>query len=275
MKISFFTICIIVSCTIHAQNQIFIKSKNSNQAVSYANIWESNKIFTSSDSLGSFYVDEKHLNSKFKISAVGYKTIDNIDVNDKKTIFLDDEIVVLKEVTISKILNSKNFKIGKIKNGDVGIVSEMNKKTGQIGKFFMNNSKEKLFLNKFKFKTLCSNENRVVNILIYSVGNNGTPNEIINNENIVCHLKKGHNTSEVDLSYLKIEFPVEGLFIVVDYIFIEQNKVYGETNKNWYFYEPSLDAVQTNQYTDTWYDDGNEWKKNNKYSISFQLIVTN
>lgn len=275
MRSIFILLSIFLCFTIQGQNQIFIKSKNSNQPIPYANIWESNKIFTSSDSLGSFFLNGKHLNSKFKVSAVGYKTMDSIIINNKKTIYLEEDITELKEISISKRINNKNLKIGKVKNGDFGIVSEMNKETGQIGKFFVKNSSEKLFLDKFKFKALCSSKNRIVNILIYSVGNNGEPKEIINTENIVCKLKKGHNTNEVDLSNLKIEFPVEGVFIVVNYLFLEQNKVYGEKNKNWYCYEPSLDAVSVNQYTDTWYDDGNEWKKNNKYSISFQLVVTN
>ena len=109
----------------------------------------------------------------------------------------------------------------------------MNRETSQIGKFFVNNSSEKLFLDRFRFKTNCSSKNRIVNILIYSVGDNGEPNEIINTENIVCKLKKGYNTNEVDLRDLKIEFPVEVVFIVVNYLFLEQNKVYGEKNKNW------------------------------------------
>ena len=275
MRSIFILLTIFVCFTIQGQNQIFIKSKNTNQPIPYANIWESNKIFTSSDSFGSFFIGEKYLNSKFKVSAVGYKTMDSININDRNTIYLEEDIIELKEISVSKRINSKNFKIGKVKNGDIGIVAEMNRETSQIGKFFVNNSSEKLFLDRFRFKTNCSSKNQIVNILIYSVGDNGEPNEIINTENIVCKLKKGYNTNEVDLRDLKIEFPVEGVFIVVNYLFLEQNKVYGEKNKNWYYYEPSLDALLVNQYTDTWYNDNNDWKKNNNCSVSFQLIVTN
>jgi hypothetical protein len=275
MRSIFILLTIFVCFTIQGQNQIFIKSKNTNQSIPYANIWESNKIFTSSDSLGSFFIGEKYLNSKFKVSAVGYKTMDSIIINDRNTIYLEEDIIELKEISVSKRINSKNFKIGKVKNGDIGIVAEMNRETSQIGKFFVNNSSEKLFLDRFRFKTNCSSKNQIVNILIYSVGDNGEPYEIINTENIVCKLKKGYNTNEVDLRDLKIEFPVQGVFIVVNYLFLEQNKVYGKKNKNWYYYEPSLDALLVNQYTDTWYNDNNDWKKNNNCSVSFQLIVTN
>lgn len=275
MRSIFILLTIFVCFTIQGQNQIFIKSKNTNQSIPYANIWESNKIFTSSDSLGSFFIGEKYLNSKFKVSAVGYKTMDSIIINDRNTIYLEEDIIELKEISVSKRINSKNFKIGKVKNGDIGIVAEMNRETSQIGKFFVNNSSEKLFLDRFRFKTNCSSKNQIVNILIYSVGDNGEPYEIINTENIVCKLKKGYNTNEVDLRDLKIEFPVQGVFIVVNYLFLEQNKVYGKKNKNWYYYEPSLDALLVNQYTDTWHNDNNDWKKSNNCSVSFQLIVTN
>ena len=199
MRSIFILLSIFVCFTIQGQNQIFIKSKNTNQPIPYANIWESNKIFTSSDSLGSFFIGEKYLNSKFKVSAVGYKTMDSIIINDRNTIYLEEDIIELKEISVSKRINSKNFKIGKVKNGDIGIVAEMNRETSQIGKFFVNNSSEKLFLDRFRFKTNCSSKNQIVNILIYSVGDNGEPNEIINTENIVCKLKKGYNTNEVDL----------------------------------------------------------------------------
>ena len=70
MRSIFILLSIFVCFTIQGQNQIFIKSKNTNQPIPYANIWESNKIYTSSDSLGSFFIGEKYLNSKFKVSAV-------------------------------------------------------------------------------------------------------------------------------------------------------------------------------------------------------------
>lgn len=275
MKNLFFFCFIFISSITHGQIPITIKSKNSNQPVSYANIWKSNKIFTSSDSLGLFFLDENSLKSKLKISAVGYITKDSIIIKESNTIYLEEDIIELKEVSLSKKLGNKNLKLGKIKNGDVGIVSEMKKETAQIGRFFANDSKEKLFLDKFKFKTLCSTKNRIVTILIYSVDNDGKPYQILNTENIICNLKKGHSTNEIDLNYLNMEFPSEGLFIVVNYLFIKQNKRYSETNKNWFYYEPSIDAESVNHYTDTWYNSNNEWKKNDKYSVSFQLTLTN
>jgi len=275
MKNIFLILFILATPLLQGQNRIFLKSKDSNQPISYANVWRENKIFTSSDSLGVFYIDEKNINSKFKISAVGYKTIDSVKVTTQNTIHLENDIIKLQEVAISQKLGIKKIKNGTLKSGDVGINAEMNQNIAQIGKYFANNYDEVLYLDKFKFKAICSDKNRVVTILLYSVGENGEPYKIINAENIVCKLKKGHTTTEVDLSNLKMEFPKEGLFIVINYLFFEENKQYGEKNLNWYFYEPSIDAKSTNQFIDTWYNDSNQWKKSNTYSLSFQLIMAN
>ncbi|OYU81716.1 MAG: hypothetical protein CFE23_02190 [Flavobacterium sp. BFFFF1] len=260
---------------VHGQVSVTIKSKETGEPISYANVWKSNKIYASSDSLGTFSIGENELNIPFKISALGYKTKDSILINEAKTIYLEEDFIELKEVLLSKKVNAKKIKVGKLKNGDVGVVSEMNKETAQIGRFFSNDSGETLFLDKFRFKAICATRNCIVNILIYAVGKNGEPAEIINRNNIPCKVKKGHHINEVDLSDLNIQFPPEGIFIMVNYLFLEQNKLFGNKNENWYYYEPSIDAASVESYTDTWYNYNNEWKKNDKYSVCFQLSLTN
>jgi hypothetical protein len=90
-------------------------------------------------------------------------------------------------------------------------------------------------------------------LLFYSVGENGQPKEIINTENILVKLKKGTHVAEVDVSNLTIEFPKEGVFVVIQHLLLEQNKVYAKPYyPNAFFYEPSIAIDFTKGYKDTW-----------------------
>jgi hypothetical protein len=275
MKKVFLFLIGFASLLTQGQVPVYLKNRNSDEPVPYANIWQSERIIASSDSLGVFYVKENNLNAAFKISAVGYKTIDSINIKNEKTIYLDNDIIRLKEVTISKKLNNKIFKIGTIKNGDVFICAEMNKDIARVGKYFAKDYNNTLYLDKIKFKSNCLEKNRIVSILLYSVGKDGEPFEILNSENIIYNLKKGYKINEVDISNLAIEFPSEGIFVMVDYLFLEQNKSFGEINKNWYFFDPLLDAIKTDSYIDTWNLDGSVWRKIETYSLSMQLLLSN
>jgi hypothetical protein len=260
---------------IHGQTNFYIKNKDTNEPISYANIWNSNKVVTTSDSIGKFILDKDFQNLKFKITAVGFKTIDNISFNEKREIVLEEDFIKLEEIKIAPKKNKQIFKLGDIKNGDIGVCAEKNKQIAQVGKYFKNELNEKTFLKKIRFKSICSNNNRMITISLYSVDENGSPNEIINNKNIVCNLKKGHNISDIDISHLNISFPTEGIVVVVNYLFLEQNKEFGKINKDWYFYEPSIDAEKKESFFDTWYSTGDKWMKIEKYSLNFQLILTN
>uniref|UniRef100_UPI004048315A hypothetical protein n=1 Tax=Flavobacterium sp. TaxID=239 RepID=UPI004048315A len=121
---------------------------------------------------------------------------------------------------------------------------------------------------------MCTDKKRILSVFIYSVGANGEPDKILNDEDIICNLEKGHNTYEVNLSQLNITFPENGVFVALNYIFIEQNKCYRNKEFNWYFYEPSIDAISVNNYTDTWYNLNGLWKKSETYSISMELTLT-
>ena len=249
MKFVFLSLFLMLFSFTRGQIQVNVLSEDSNLPISYATIWLSNKVYATTDSLGFFYVDKEHLNSNFRVEATGF--------------YSRYEYKVIKET------------LGKLKSGNVGIVATKDKEISRIGKFFQDNSKANLIIDKFRFKAFSSENNRIVSVLLYSVSEDGVPNEIINNETIICKLKKGSHTSEVDLSKFNIEFPENGIFVMVNYLFLDQNKKFSEYDPNWFFYEPSLDAITVNEFVDTWYNVNNEWQKNEKISLSFQLLLRN
>lgn len=276
MKNTFLLIFLMVCYHSISQNQFTLKSSEDDNAIKYANIYTSNKLISSSDSLGNFKIDNRFLNSIIKITALGYKTLDSVFLKDKSIIYMETETILLNEVVISNKVGKIKQKLGKVKNGNVGIVCTLGNNTiSQVAKFFKKDTVDKTYLEKIRFKTLCTEENRILSIYFYSVNDNGEPDKIINSEDIICKLKKGHNTYEIDLNIHNISFPENGIFVALNYLFIEQNRCYKKENTEWYYYEPSIDAIETDNYLDSWYNLNGMWKKSNTYSISMELTLTN
>ncbi len=269
-----FLLFILYSTFSKSQNIYSIKSLDDNLPIKYANIYANNKIITSSDSLGNFIINKNLLNSIFKITAIGFKTIDSISIKET-TILMEVEPIVINEIIVTNKKKLQKYKLGKAKSGTIGIVCNLDDNTiSQVSKLFEKKTESTTFLDKVRFKALCNDKNRVLSIVIYSVGLNGEPDKILNSEDIICNLKKGHNTYEVNLSQLNINFPENGVFIALNYILIEQNKYYKNREINWYYYEPSIDAESIKNYTDTWFNINGTWKKSETYSISMELTLT-
>jgi hypothetical protein len=276
MKNIFLLISLMVCCHSISQNQFTLKSSEDDNAIKYANIYAYNKLISSTDSLGNFKIDSRFLKSIIKITALGYKTLDSVSLKDSSIIYMETETILLNEIVVSNKIGKIKQKLGKAKNGNVGIVCTLGNNTiSQVAKFFKKETVNKAYIEKIRFKTLCTEENRILSIYIYSVSDNGEPYKIINSEDIICNLKKGHNTYDIDLNLHNISFPENGIFIALNYLFIEQNRCYKNENKEWYYYEPSIDAIETNNYLDSWYNLNGVWKKSNTYSLSMELTLTN
>ena len=111
-------------------------------------------------------------------------------------------------------------------------------------------------------------------MVLYTIDDQGQPDQILNTEKIIAQLKKGHHTYTIDVKHLQIPFPKNGVFVALNYLFLEQNKAYSKTNPAWYHYEPSIDATSVDHYTDSWYMQKQNWKQSETYSLSMQLILS-
>ena len=265
---------LLFSVAVSGQIKVFLKDRDTDQPIPYANLWRDNQIVASSDSLGYFYVKEGNPRTLYKISALGYETLDPIPIPETATILMAKNVIQLGNVTLKRARNNKKFKIGKLKNGDVGIVCTREALVPMVAKYFPNDGKQPLYLDRLKIKALSSEKNRIVAIAFYSAGENGKPDEPIYTQNIICRFKKGHHVAEVDLKDLAVPFPENGIFVMVNFLQLEQNKQFGPTNKDWFFYEPSLDAVSNPETPDYWFFGKNGWEQSIKTSLSMQLTVT-
>lgn len=258
----------------YSQVKYSIYDSQTKLPISYANIWKEKILYTSSDSLGEFIVKDKDLKNNFKITAIGFN--DTIIKLNENNIYIRPSKILLDEVKIIKRKNAKTVKIGKAKRGDTVYGVQYDAKNAECAKYFSNQNNGITFLIKLKFYVQTSDKNRIVNLVFYSVGTNGEPKEILNSENKIIHFKKGNYIIEVDVSDLNIEFPKEGIFVVIQYLLLEQNKNYAKPYyPNAFVYEPLIGVNYCNEYKDTWYLEDDKWEKNNRFSINMEISTSN
>ncbi|MEC4004027.1 hypothetical protein OX283_005125 [Flavobacterium sp. SUN052] len=258
----------------YSQVKYSIYDSQTKLPISYANIWKEKMLYISTDSLGEFVVKDKDLKDNFKITAIGYN--DTIIQLNENNIYIKSSKILLDEVRIIKRKNEKAVKIGKAKRGDTVYGVQYDAKNGKCAKYFLNQNDGITFLNKIKFVALTSDKNRIVNLVFYSVGINGEPKEILNTENKIIQFKKGNHTIEVDVCDLNIEFPKEGIFVVIQHLLLEQNKNYAKPYyPNAFVYEPCIWVDYCDEYKDTWYFKDDKWEKNNRFSINMEISISN
>lgn len=250
----------------------------SHKPVSYASVWKENKIYTTADSLGYFYIN-KESNQNYKITAIGFndKYITDFSnvIND---ILLESKTILLEDVKIVNPSFQHIEKFGKAKKGTfVGVNFDVT--TSEFVKFFpypyIKNKTE--FIKSVSFYTNTTSNKRKVNIVIYNVDSDGNPGQVINNENIICNLKKGKTLNEIDLSKLKIIVPQEGFFVGIQHLIIEDNKYYPAVNNptgKSFCYEPFFSVTENPKVFDSWDFTNGVWKKNNLFSLNIEVQIS-
>lgn len=259
---------------IFAQKCFTVYDSNSKIIVPYANIVKENKIYANSDSEGKFCIAANELQYQFKISCVGYKTT-TLDLT-QNSIFLTTDIINLNEVVIKKPSFKKKVKLGSFKGSNIALTATYDLQFAEIGKVFILSDSKPQFLKKIKFHTFSSLPNRILGIKIYSLDENKQPKDLLSTENIIYKVKKGTHIATIDMSKSPLTLPKDGFVISLQILLLEQNKQYGEHNKFWYFYEPSIGA--TKDVSEAYYFSSTEegiWKKHENCDLNIQVELTN
>lgn len=257
---------------IYSQDKYVVIDSLSKETISFANIWLNNKIFTNSNENGLFVIENKE--ADYHISCLGYKK-KKIDFK-KKTILLIPESIILNEIIVTNRKSNKEINIGSNKNKDKIIAANFDNKFAEIGKVFILQDTSCLFLKEVKFNTFSMLNNATVKINIYSLDNNMHPLALINNDNLICDIKKGNQKSKINLEGKNIIVPKEGFMVSIQILLVEENKSYREYNKKIYQYEPSL-FVKKNSPNDFTYNlsQYNNWQKTSNSDLNIELTLTN
>jgi hypothetical protein len=268
------TVLFCLMCTLfQAQTTVYLKDKETKMPVAYANIWKAESLYRTADSLGVFSVDINDSRNFFKITCVGYQdTIAEISPE----ILLRPNKIALDEIRLVKRKFEKATQLGKAKRGDNHYGVQWDAKIAMTARYFPNNGIQRKYLSKAKFFATATAKNRLISVLVYSVGDDGKPNEILNTETLIYKLKKGTHAVEADLDDLNIEFPANGIFIIIQHPLLDQNKNYhpGSNHPNAFFYEPLISINYVDEYKDTWYFKEGDWHQQKKYTINAELRLT-
>jgi len=266
------------------------------EKIPFVNIWvENENIGTTSNEKGEFELEI----SSTKIilfSAIGFETKKISSDSIKNILELKPMTTELDEVIINSKKLTQELIVGKFKKSKINYYFGCGIKPWITARFFKYKEKydKTPFLKKIRLLTRSDVKNSKFNIRLYSVNENGEPDNYIYDQNIIGIAKKGKKTTEIDVSKLNIKFPENGFFIAIEWLIIEENKyeykytMEGSRKKlEGISYEPAIGTVPAETAENSWIFNQGKWKKvwknvgtikkyKEKYSLmAIELTLTN
>ncbi len=241
MKVLFIIFYLLFPSILFSQSNTILLDKKSKKPIPYASIFVKDQLRgTSSNFDGTFQLQISEGDSLI-FSSIGYETLTLTKIDLKDTIFLHPQTIKLNEVQIKP---RKKFKIfpqkstlGSVKNsyfdmtswrGTAGYPSE-------YARYFKYDDKisNTRFIESVTFVTDSEINEAIFLVKFYHKGENGLPGELINANRIIGTAKKGRNKTVVAIEGENIYFPPEGLFVAVEFLIVDQNRV--EREKSYFF----------------------------------------
>lgn len=263
------------------QTSLHTKDSETQKNISYVNIGIVGDNFGyTSDENGKFTIKKNDIDKNLIFSAVGYKQkIVNLKDFQQDNIYLEPEAYQLSEVVIESQQNSKTD-IKTTKGKTTFVYNNLRRDEPSltlVAKFFPKNS-EVPFLKTIKLKTKSYSNESKFNIRFYNVGENGAPNNLIYDKNVFCVAKKDSYTNKIDVSSYNIEIPENGIFIVFEYLLIDQNKFeleYDNKQVSTILYNPQIPMIKDSKNLDTWLNRDGTWIKHKIFSLGLEIVLTN
>lgn len=211
----------------------FVYDEDTKQPIPYVNISiiESSN-GTSSDESGSYTleIEEKDLNKNIHLSSLGYNdsiiSVEQFIKLDK--IFLKAKIEQLNEVVISKKFEEKFLVVNQLEKSDLCAGYGTNfKNPWMLALYFPYNEtyKETDFLKSVRIHFgNFRNKKSKFRLRLFSVDENGLPDEDVLQESVVVELKKNQKIADIDISNFNIIFPRNGFYIAFEWLYIPYNE---------------------------------------------------
>lgn len=274
----------------YAQQQIQILDAETQKPIPYAKLILKGKDYyrnTEESGVTTLKKDEQIS----EIQSFGYESF---KAEKYQSVYLlKPKFIDIAEVEIVRPKFQKTFKIGNIKNNDMGF-SASTMSWVVVDLFKAEASNERLFIKKIRIPTKVekSIKEATFNLVFYDNENGKPSKDKINSILVSC--KKGKSTTEIDLSKAPIQFPKNGFFIGFEWIVNEQNKYTyvtdikypdGKRSKNitqqgiapkFQGYESEVSNIFSFSGDSQWHNILNKKKINNSnYSLSIELELTN
>ena len=287
MKLKHLTlfIAIIIANAAFSQKVCQTVNRNTNEPIPYVNIQVVGKQLGYTSNLeGQFKILTKPTDSLI-FSAIGFekKTISTTSID--QIVYLDPISYDLPEITITNE-EEKIVTIGWVRKQIFSWSFGTMSGAYMIARFFPYKTTYKVSkkLNSITFLTESDVEHAIFNIRLHKADSTGKPGLPIYNQNLLVKPKKGYHKTTLALEKKHIEYPREGLFVVIEWLDLEENKYEysykdSETKKEvkTFTLEPSFAAESHEKKENGWINLG-EWKKS-KYGfqkpIQMKIVLTN
>lgn len=255
------------------QLQSVIVDAETQEGIPYVNIWvEDENTGTTSNEDGLFKLELDTVKI-IVFSAIGYETKKINSDSIGNTLALDPMISELGEVVVTagkRMKLDQELVIGEFKKSKIRFYLSCGTRPWMWARFFeyKKEYQKTNFIREIKLLTDSDVKDSKFNVRLYRKNDNGEPEGYIYEGNIFGLAKKGRKNTIVDLSELNIEFPKEGLFVVIEWLIIEQNK--HEYKFTWegskqkhdgVSYEPSFGALPSDININSWFYINGRWRK--------------
>jgi hypothetical protein len=269
MRLITLTLILLLSISVAAQISGTISDGKTGQPIPYANITiEGKNIGGTTCIKGEFTINYSNNNSTILISAIGYESQKVVVSGNSVYIKLEPKSYDIESVTIkprrakiSKTLNSLKDK--KTSNYAACSVSPW-----IIAKHF-EYSKEYSHTPFVKSVGILVKSNIMqskFNLRLIEANDDGTPGNDILSENIIVKARLGKRVISIDLTDKHIIFPKNGIFVAVEWLMIDDNKMNityslsGDKKKHKGIrYEPMFGLLKENGLAGTWISFGGKW----------------
>ena len=269
MKNTILILFYFISVDLFSQTEGYIIDIKTNNPVPFANIWvENENIGTTSNNEGVFYFKDDQNNKFLIITSIGYeKHRVKVDSSTLK-IFLVPVTYMIPEVLVTPI-KRKELKVNTYGKSQIQRFTAPS--TPQIfARFFpfQNEYRNFRYIKAIRIETLSKTES-IINLRFFKVNQDGEPGNDLLNSNLIINVRKGKRSTLItNFKNTQIQFPIDGLFIAVEYIIVKENEyeyVYFDkeskkTNKV-LGYMPMIGTIKTETSSNSWVFRNGKWEK--------------
>jgi hypothetical protein len=241
-------------------NGVLIDEKTE-RPVPYASVYIKNQQKGTSSIIDGRFTIELDKTDTLIISSVGYQKLELAYSELNDTIFLALDIREMKAVEVQNKkklgLFTKRNKLGNVKTSyffnDNWLWMGTAGHPYEIARLFEfeEGFSDTRFIKSVAFETMSEVSGAIFSLKFYRLGADGLPAELINKNTIIGTAKKGRNITKINIEDEVIYFPEEGMFVAVEFLTVEQNKVardlpvFYEGSSYGFKYSPTFSILDT------------------------------
>ena len=125
------------------------------------------------------------------------------------------------------------------------------------------------------------------NLRLLSVSDAGAPEEDLLTENLIVEVPKGTNKSSIDISKNRLQFPLSGICVALEWLIIDENIYYSrskspDSGERKSRFEPKFGLLELGTESNTWIYSGGSWYSNKELGgpvsnkeLAIEIVLSN